>query len=160
MSCWVWDGFICIHYIPWSFFFFLRFIMLRSFNFCLCFRRGVRCDSLDICNPCSGSAFHALNSTHTAPLCKQRFDGNNSIYPCFNSTKRSNIAGNVLIPLLSLILLCPTSFFTIGTIIYYTTQEYYGLWLNQYWRRLIADYFCSQPATYQRCRLPPLVLPL
>ena len=30
-----------------------------------------------------------------APLCKQGFDDNYSIYPCFNSTKRSNIAGNV-----------------------------------------------------------------
>ena len=65
MSCWVWDGFIRIDYIPWSFFFFLRFIMFWSFCFFLCIHRGVRCDSLDICQPCSGSAFmHSFLPIH------------------------------------------------------------------------------------------------
>ena len=65
MSCWVWSCFIRILYIPRSFFFFLRFIMFWSCCFCLCIHRGVRCDSLDICQPCSGSAFmHSFLPIH------------------------------------------------------------------------------------------------
>ena len=59
--CLVLNGFICIHYIPWSFLFFLRFIMFWSFCYYLCFCRGVLCDYIAICHPCIGLAFCSLS---------------------------------------------------------------------------------------------------